>query len=418
MLRKRTRSIQKDQHQMGHQPISDSGSESFFQSDVGNDVKRNSFYSVPGLLVGLSSMGLTDCDSVRSPTSPLDFRLFSNLGNSFRSTKSTRDGQQRGWGNSNKVGLSIIESLDDDDMKFSGKVLRSSASKNILFGPKLRIKAPNGQANSNSFESPKSLPKNNPIFPHSKTKSPLQKGCSDVLFEIGDSSLKPDSLEKIRSCSLDSCRTVSNLSGLYNFNNTNSTSMNFCLESKITTRVCSPGFVGGSPKSNQLSGTKLSTIPGSIGSGNEFIEPLSPSEIELSEDYTCVISHGPNPKTTHIYGDCILEAHSGDLSNSGKREDKKDIALPEPIENSEVPVSYPSDHFLSFCFYCNKKLEEDKDIYIYRGEKAFCSLSCRSLEILIDEEFEKSNDKNSEHPLNSDDYDGEALYETGLIAAA
>lgn len=130
---------------------------------------------------------------------------------------------------------------------------------------------------------------------------------------------------------------------------------------------------------------------------------------------TRVISHGHNPKTTHIYGDCILEAHSGDLSNSGKSEDNKDIALPEPIENSEVPVPY--HHFLSFCYY-NKKLEEDKDIYIYRGEKAFCSLSCRSLEILIDEEFEKSNDKNSEHPLNSDDYDGEALFETGLIAAA
>ena len=362
MLRKRTRSIQKDQHQTGRQPISDSGSESFFQSDVGNNLKNNSFYSIPGLHVGLSPKGLTDCDSVRSPTSPLDFRLFSSLGNSLRSTKSSQDGQQRSWGTSNKVGLSIIDSLDDD-MKFSGKVLRSSESKSILFGPRLRIKSPSGQANTNSFESPKSLPKNYPIFPHSKTKSPLQKGSSDVLFEIGDSPLEPDSFGKIRSCSLDSCRTLSNVSGLNNFKSPNSPSGNFCLESKVS---YPPQFIGGSPKSNQLSGTKLSTIPGSIGSGNEFIGSLSASEIELSEDYTCVISHGPNPKTTHIYGDCILEAHSNDLSNSGKTKDNKEIGLPESIKSSGISVPYPSDGFLSFCYYCNKKLEEDKDIYIYR----------------------------------------------------
>ncbi|CAH9132759.1 unnamed protein product [Cuscuta epithymum] len=36
-------------------------------------------------------------------------------------------------------------------------------------------------------------------------------------------------------------------------------------------------------------------------------EGLSLSEMELSEDYTCVITHGPNPKTTHIFGNCVVE---------------------------------------------------------------------------------------------------------------
>lgn len=49
------------------------------------------------------------------------------------------------------------------------------------------------------------------------------------------------------------------------------------------------------------------------------------------------------------------------------------------------------------------------NFFFCRGEKAFCSLSCRSLEILIDEELEKSNDKTSENPLNPDDYDGKEL---------
>ncbi|KAF4370028.1 hypothetical protein CsatB_007776 [Cannabis sativa] len=406
MLRKRSRSIQKDQHQMGPQPVSDSGSDSFPKTDIWNNMKSNSFYSVPGLLVGLSPKVLADSDSVRSPTSPLDFRLLSSLGNPFRSIKSSQDGQHRNWGGTNhKVGLSIVDSLADD-MKNPGKVIRSSESKNILFGPKLRIKTPNGQTNTNYFESPKSLPKNYPSFHRSKTKSPLQKGSSNVLFEIGDSPLEPDPFGKIRSCSLDSCRTISNHPSLNNSNKPNSTSLKFCLERDVTKGVGSSQFVEGSPKSNLFPGSKLSTIPGSIGSGNEF-GSLSASEIELSEDYTCVITHGPNPKTTRIYGDCILEAHSNDSSNSVMKEYNKDIGLRELIKDPKISVPFPSDNFLSICNHCKKKLAADKDIYIYRGEKAFCSLECRSLEILIDEELEKSNNKNSENPY---DYGGKELF--------
>ncbi|KAJ3687381.1 hypothetical protein LUZ61_016545 [Rhynchospora tenuis] len=41
---------------------------------------------------------------------------------------------------------------------------------------------------------------------------------------------------------------------------------------------------------------------------------VSPKEFEtdLSEEYTCVISHGPNPRTTHIFDDCVI---NGDLGN-------------------------------------------------------------------------------------------------------
>lgn len=398
MLRKRTRSIQKDQdHQMGHLPISDAGSVSHFWSDVlGPNPKSNSFFTAPGLFVGLSPIGLSDSDSVRSPTSPLDFRVFSNLGNPFRSPRSPLDGHKRSWGSS-KVGLSIIDSLDDD-VKFSGEVPRSSESKNILFGPGMRIKTPDSQSNANSFGSPRSLPKNYAIFPHSKVKSPLQESSSDVVFEIGETPSEPESFGKIRCCSLDSARTFSTLSGFSKLNPDSNTG-NFCLEI-----LTNPQFIGGSPKST----TQMNV--GSIGSGNGFVGSLSASDIELSEDYTCVISHGANPKRTHIFGDCILGCHAEDLSNFGQNE-KKEIGSP----TLGSFVQYPSNNFLSFCHYCNKELEEGKDIYIYKGEKAFCSLSCRSVEILNDEELEKCNDESSEKPLESDD-GKELFFETGLIA--
>ncbi|KAL5556080.1 hypothetical protein UlMin_038316 [Ulmus minor] len=200
-----------------------------------------------------------------------------------------------------KLGLSIVDSLDED-MKFSGKVLRSSDSKNILFGPGFRIRTPDGQAYTNSFESPKSLPKNYAIFPHSKSKSPLTKGSSDILFEIGESPLEPDSFGKIRSSSLDSCRTISCMSGVYN-SSPNSTPLKFCLENKVTIAQVgsAPQSTGGSPNLNQLSDPKHISIPGSLDSGNGFIGPLSTSGIELFEDYTCVISHGPNPNQQRLH---------------------------------------------------------------------------------------------------------------------
>ncbi|KAJ6337074.1 hypothetical protein OIU76_006858 [Salix suchowensis] len=90
---------------------------------------------------------------------------------------------------------------------------------------------------------------------------------------------------------------------------------------------------------------------------------ISMSEMELSEDYTCVITHGPNPTTTHIFDNCVVENY---------------CSLPD-MSKSEPET------FLSFCYTCKKNLQQKNDIYIYRGEKAFCSQECRYQEMLLDE---------------------------------
>ncbi|CAN8284287.1 unnamed protein product [Cochlearia groenlandica] len=102
----------------------------------------------------------------------------------------------------------------------------------------------------------------------------------------------------------------------------------------------------------------------------------------MSEDYTCVIEHGPNPKTTHIYGDRVLECH--------KNESKGDYYNKEMNIETEIH----SYNFLSFCNFCNKKLELGEDIYMYRGDKAFCSEECRLEEMMIDKEHLKDSCKN------------------------
>ncbi|XP_047325560.1 FCS-Like Zinc finger 10-like [Impatiens glandulifera] len=105
------------------------------------------------------------------------------------------------------------------------------------------------------------------------------------------------------------------------------------------------------------------------------INVLQLSEIQLSEDYTCVTrKNGPNPKVTHIFNDCILQFS----------------------QNHTLP-----NDFLSFCYTCQKKLEGE-DIYMYRGEKAFCSCECRSEEIYIEEEKEALEINGNNSPQNSD----------------
>ncbi|KAJ6915064.1 LOW QUALITY PROTEIN: hypothetical protein NC651_017135 [Populus alba x Populus x berolinensis] len=364
MLRKRTRSLQKDQ-QMGQLTMSDSGSDLITWGTI---TKPTPFFTVPGLFVGSSLKGLSDCDSVRSPTSPLDFRMFSNIGNPSKSPRSSHGGQRKSW-DCNKVGLSIVDSLDDDG-KGSGKVLRSSESKNILFGPRVRSKTLTFNPVLILFKNRSLCQEILQFFPRTLTKSPLLKGSSDVLFEIGEDPSDSEPFGKIRSCSLDSCRSFSSLSRLAG-QNSKASSGNFCLDNVTPMRMSS--IIRRKPKFKQLFKHKFDFYP-NVGYLWQRIYRFSLCKLSFLRIIHVVISHGPNPKTTHIYGDCILECQSNDLSNFGKNE-AKEIGLPQAVTCSKIPGSFPSKVFLSFCYYCNKKLDEGKDIYIYRGEKAFCSLS-------------------------------------------
>ncbi|PWZ25350.1 hypothetical protein Zm00014a_009554 [Zea mays] len=42
-------------------------------------------------------------------------------------------------------------------------------------------------------------------------------------------------------------------------------------------------------------------------------------------------------------------------------------------------------HFLDACFLCRKPLAGNRDIFMYRGDTAFCSDECRSAQMAADE---------------------------------
>nr|CAD1816957.1 unnamed protein product [Ananas comosus var. bracteatus] len=67
------------------------------------------------------------------------------------------------------------------------------------------------------------------------------------------------------------------------------------------------------------------------------------------------------------------------------------ISKPTMIRNSSLPPTplfplCPHNPFLEHCFLCNKKLSQGQDIYMYRGDRAFCSVECRCRQIYMDEE--------------------------------
>jgi len=99
-----------------------------------------------------------------------------------------------------------------------------------------------------------------------------------------------------------------------------------------------------------------------------FVGSVSASEIEQSEDYTRIIARGPNPKTTHIFGDCILEPRTvggGDDEAVAMESEEGAAGCCYFVVKSAAEAAAGADDFLSSCFACKKKLEGN-DIYIYR----------------------------------------------------
>ncbi|KAJ9183713.1 hypothetical protein P3X46_007528 [Hevea brasiliensis] len=134
-------------------------------------------------------------------------------------------------------------------------------------------------------------------------------------------------------------------------------------------------------------------------------------EIESLEDYTYVTSHGPDKSLTKVYYD--------DGNKKGRDRigvDVVSIPRESPARFVDEFAMYPTSEFLSSCHLCRKRLH-GKDIYMYRGEKAFCSIECRSRQIMMDERKEQCR---SEIPRSADvtssPYTTSPIFSTGILA--
>ncbi|KAF9622207.1 hypothetical protein IFM89_030065 [Coptis chinensis] len=53
----------------------------------------------------------------------------------------------------------------------------------------------------------------------------------------------------------------------------------------------------------------------------------------------------------------------------------------------------PAISFLDECFLCKQRLFPGNDIFMYNGDRAFCSMECRYRQILMDEEENVKREK-------------------------
>ncbi|KAF5738729.1 hypothetical protein HS088_TW13G01630 [Tripterygium wilfordii] len=98
----------------------------------------------------------------------------------------------------------------------------------------------------------------------------------------------------------------------------------------------------------------------------------------------------------------VLEAQKGVINHNNKKIPQVINKTTMIINNKNKPSSsssssstskrlsqsssFPVPTFLEHCFLCRQKLLPGKDIYMYKGDRAFCSVECRCRQIFMDEE--------------------------------
>ncbi|KAF8104226.1 hypothetical protein N665_0176s0037 [Sinapis alba] len=105
------------------------------------------------------------------------------------------------------------------------------------------------------------------------------------------------------------------------------------------------------------------------------------AEIELSEEYTCVTSRDGVSKV--YYNDDTFEFRDNNRSEGDRRRERRTETDEESAAKKREVLMRDSQEFLSLCCLCKKKLL-GKDIYMYKGDRGFCSKECRSVRIMED----------------------------------
>ncbi|KAJ1279763.1 hypothetical protein BS78_04G180200 [Paspalum vaginatum] len=85
----------------------------------------------------------------------------------------------------------------------------------------------------------------------------------------------------------------------------------------------------------------------------------------------------------------LLEPHNHKRHPAGKPPaqiiSKATLVIHGPRPPATTAAAVASS-FLQRCCLCHRELAEGKDIYMYRGDRAFCSEECRCRQIFMDDE--------------------------------
>ena len=324
----------------------------------GAGVGRPRLFAVPRLLVGLGAGaprcgGATpDCDSptaARSPTSPLDLRPpFAALGGGGGSLlRSPRSPRARSW-DSHRLGLGGLV----DDALALAEPAAGGASRNPLLGLgglvddalALAEPAAGGASRNPLLGLGAAQARQQPFKLLPQCLATRPRDCAHASPVLGNVGTAVASYKPV-PCSRSYGDVKSGPEGV-----------------TVPGAAAPPG--ASSHPADLGKFPAAGSLPASIGGGpRRYVGSVSATEVEQSEDYTCIIAHGPNPKTTRIFGDCILEPCTlGDGVDAMEvKEGAESYWLVKCFDDGE-----PGEEFLSSCVSCKKKLDgNDSCIYRY-----------------------------------------------------
>ncbi|KAF3439716.1 hypothetical protein FNV43_RR17994 [Rhamnella rubrinervis] len=166
-------------------------------------------------------------------------------------------------------------------------------------------------------------------------------------------------------------------------------------------------------------------IPVNSGNGNceRFKRGASAfdeeAEGESLENYTYVTCRrGPNQSSfTRVYYDGVERVNNPRIKDDFGTRTNLGIFHESPASCTDDFSVFLTSDYLSSCHLCRKKLH-GKDIYMYRGEKAFCSTECRSRQIMVDERKERCRSEASRSvDTASSSYGRGQIFSTGIVAS-
>lgn len=89
-----------------------------------------------------------------------------------------------------------------------------------------------------------------------------------------------------------------------------------------------------------------------------------------------------SPRTAQIISKAtLLNTTSTTTTKNGRSSSSSRAPMAMPAAEATTTSS-----FLQRCFLCHRELADDKDIYIYRGDRAFCTEECRCRHIMMEED--------------------------------
>lgn len=317
-------------------------------------------FAAPRLLVGLGAAKPGDCDSTaRSPKSPLDLRAaFPAPGGSpLRSPRRSWDSQRVGLGG-------LVDTLAEPDAEAKTRMLGS-----LMRPSKLQC------------------------LTKSYRNTSLPKDCGLAQPEFGEiEAAAAAAAAGAGGMSVPCTRFYGDVKSGPEIVVSGGAQLGFSSHSTDLGKLWAPG-----------------SLPVSIGGPRRYIGSVSATEVEQSEDYTCIIAHGPNPKTIRILGDCILEPCTARVRD-GKCEGIDEVEEGAGAESYwlvKCSDDTGEEESSRFCSCCKKNLD-GKESCVYCGENGFSGGNCRDQEILNEGEHENKtvsspNSSGSSSPFHEDD---------------